>query len=48
VANTKSQVVKSGKKFGKRTNEFFVLEIERRIKIILIILPRSRDFIFTK
>ena len=35
------------KKFGKRTNEFYVLEIDSRIQVILILLPRNRDLVLT-
>jgi hypothetical protein len=41
-------MTRSGKKFGKRTNEFYIIEIDQSIRLILIILPRSREFVFTR
>ena len=48
LGNVEKQVARSGKKFGKCTNEFFVVDWPGRLKLCLLILPRKKDFVFKR
>lgn len=42
LSNLREGVVKGGQRFGKRSNEFFVVGLGCGLKMAVIVLPRSR------